>query len=108
MKILKKATVTTTSNGTFDIQIEDWSEDYPGTYAYGSTLATYPISKVDVVGPFAPKRGQKFRCAFEFKDNENAEAAFTLLERNDIDLENLRGYLREWKHLPCLTGVVAD
>lgn len=38
MKILKEGI---TPEGVY-IRVEDWSEDYPGTYAYGEMLAAYP------------------------------------------------------------------
>ena len=58
MQIIRKET---TPNGT-DIQIEDWSEDYPGTFKKNATIGIYPIALNSIYHdegfPEYPKRGE--------------------------------------------------
>lgn len=83
MKILWKKTIATEDNGTFDIQIEDWSEDYPNIHAYGDVLATYPVSKASVDRPFGPRLGHIFRCAFKFWWKRRSKACCLLFGNGD-------------------------
>lgn len=80
MNILRKGK---TPNNT-DIQIEDWSIDYPNLKNF--IIGFYPVSKESVYRedkphftPY-PKRGKTFRCAFEFETLEEAMEAFEQLE----------------------------
>lgn len=104
MTVLWKKTITTKENGTFDIQCEDWSKDYPDTFTYGSMLAAYPKSKASVEGYFAPRRGRTFRCAFHFGNNSDVEEAMRKLENGETELADYEQYLENSKYLVCLTG----
>lgn len=104
MKILRKETITTAGNGTFDIQLEDWSEDYPDTFMPGNVIAAYPISKVDIGTPFGPRRGQKFRCGFWLPDGNRAQEAFSKLVAGSAELTDYATYMERMSYLPCLTG----
>ena len=104
MTIIKKATVTTRFNGTFDIQVEDWSKDYPDTFMLGSSLAAYPVSKVDTEAYFGPKRGRKFRCDFHFPDGNKAMKAFEALIEGKAELSDYLEYINRRDYIPCVTG----
>jgi len=108
MEIIWKKRVTTTENGTFNLQLEDWSKDYPGTYPYGSTMAAYPISKADAGGTFGPRRGFAFRCAFNFPNVEAAQTAAEAIAHAGAELSWYAHYLDFKEYLPCLTGNVND
>lgn len=80
MNILRKGK---TPNNT-DIQIEDWSINYPNSKSF--IIGFYPVSKESIYRedkphfiPY-PKRGETFRCAFEFETLEEAITAFEQLE----------------------------
>lgn len=106
MEIIWKKRVTTTENGTFDLQLEDWSKDYPGTFPYGSTMAAYPIAKADGSTYFSPRRGQPFRCAFYFPNREVAGDAAEAIAFRGAELSWYADYLDRKDYLPCLTGNV--
>lgn len=97
MKILNKAVLP---NGT-NIQIEEWSEDY-SFYPYGATLATYPKSKVNIDGQFAPKWNKTFRCDFKFNNHEEALQAYNDLILGNKVLSDYANYLDDKKHLQCI------
>ena len=61
------------------IQIENWSEVYPGLQN-PFTVAAYPISKADIIGYFSPKTGQEFRAGFDFPTMQAAETVFAALD----------------------------
>ena len=73
MKVLK----TGKSADGSDMLIEEWHENY-SFMPYGSTLAFYSISKATHEGPFAPKKGERYRFSFIFPDHEKADTAFTI------------------------------
>ena len=104
MKILWKKTIATEDNGTFDIQIEDWSEDYPNIHAYGDVLATYPVSKASVDRPFGPRLGHIFRCALSFGGNAEAKLAAYFLEMGISQLAEFANELENPSYYRCLTG----
>lgn len=91
MKVLIKETM---SNGT-DIQIEDWSSDYSKSFVVGF----YPVSKESIYReakphftPY-PKRGESFRCAFNFETLEDALIAFSdLIKGNKTFSDYLDNY----------------
>ena len=92
MKLLK----TAKSAGGVDIQIEEWHENY-SFMPYGSTLAFYTESRATHKGQFAPKAGESYRFSFEFPSNEEAEAAFTELERGSKEFSD---YIEFWAGRP--------
>jgi len=97
MKVLKTGTM---SNGTH-IQIEDWSEDY-SFMPYGSTLASYPKSKVTHEGQYSPKGNEIYRFSFDFNSNDEAETAFSDLLDGSKKLSDLEGFLREREYKDCI------
>lgn len=104
MEIIWKKQVTTKENGTFDLQLEDWSKDYPGTYPYGSTMAAYPESKADVGGEFGPRIGNTFRCVFDFPNRQMAGEAAEAIAYQGAELSWYADYLEKKLYLICLTG----
>lgn len=93
MNILKKGK---TPNNT-DIQIEDWSLNYPNSNRKFN-IGFYPVSKENIYRedklhftPY-PKRGETFRCAFEFETLEEATAAFEQLENGTKDFSDYLNY----------------
>ena len=83
MQIIRKET---TPNGT-DIQIEDWSEDYPGTFKKNATIGFYPMALNSIYHdegfPEYPKRGETFRSEFDFNTEEEAKEAFDSLQSGE-------------------------
>ena len=71
MKVLKKEQI---GKSTF-IQIEEWHNDYD-FIPYGSTIAIYKQSTKTAGGAFGPRAGENYRFQFDFKSNEEAEAAW--------------------------------
>ena len=69
------------------IQVEHWD----GKYAIGA----YPVSKESVYNeahphfPPYPKRGETFRCHYDFSSLEEAETCFEALKRGDISLKDI-------------------
>jgi hypothetical protein len=83
------------------MQIEDWSKDY-SFYNYGCTLATYPKSKANQKGQFAPKSGEVYRFDFQFNSFEETEKAFKELIDNKKILGDFKDKLRDKKYLDCI------
>lgn len=105
MKIIEKAIVTTKNNGTFDIQIEDWSNDYPDLFMPDSLLVAYPVAKVSSGSSyFAPKLGEKFRCEFYMPDRDRAMLAFNALINGTAELDDYLKYMHKSEYIPCVTG----
>ena len=87
MKIIEKAIMP---NGT-EIQLEDWSKDYPGTC--GLTIAAYPIAKNTSKYRWV-KSGEKFRLDISMNKysgytNENVKVDFEALKNGEKQLEDL-------------------
>lgn len=76
MKVLEK---TKTPRG-IDIQVEDWSENYPELYNYGDTIVAYP-PKIE-----NPKDG--FRLELRFKDEDEVVKVLKLLESGERKLRD--------------------
>lgn len=79
MEIIKKG--ITPEN--IDIQLENWSKDYPTIYKGATVIAAYPTSKLSVPhyinNHFThdyPKRGEKFRLSITFPTSKEAQAAY--------------------------------
>ena len=99
MQVIRKGT---TPNGTH-IQIEDWSESYPGTCKKNATIGFYPMALHDIIDednphfPAYPKRGETFRSEFSFNTEEEAKEAFNALqigEKSFMDfLDNYSNYV---------------
>lgn len=81
MKVLKKSK---TLSG-IDIQIEDWSENYPELCSYADTIAAYP-PKIE-----NPKDG--FRLLLRFNGEDEALEALKSLESGE---KKLRDYQKEF------------
>lgn len=92
MKVLRTGTA---ADGTA-MQIEEWSENY-SFMAYGATLAFYRESKATHTGSYAPKAGVKSRFSFDFKNNEQAEQAFSDLAAGTKDFKD---FLEYWGEKP--------
>ena len=108
MNVIWKMKVTTTENGTFDLQIEDWSKDYPGVYPYGNTMVAYPESKCSLDGSFAPRRGERFRCAFNFPNHALALDTAETIALGEGELSWFIQYLEKQDYQSCLTGNVSS
>lgn len=97
MKVLERGTMP---NGTH-IQIEEWNENY-NFMPYGSTLATYPKSKMSHAGSFAPKGNENYRFSFEFETNEEAQTAFNDLKEGNKELSDFKMFMRDKKYIDCI------
>lgn len=90
MKIIKKSTMSdaTQKKHATKIQIEDWTQDYPGIYKCYS-IAAYPISKENSEYGFI-RRNHTFRLGLEhFSSNEEVFDVFERLENGTLALEDL-------------------
>lgn len=67
MKILKKAMTP----GGIQIQLEDWSEDFPGTFQFGATIAAYP------------RKYMRRRAAIDFQHHQDALSVFDALQNGN-------------------------
>ena len=83
------------------LQIEDWSNDYD-FLPRGSTLAAYPLSKVDLDGQFAPKRNKEFRVSFNFDSELEAKQAFNDLSAGSKQLVDFKGCINNPKKIECI------
>ncbi len=83
------------------IQIEDWNGEYD-FMPFASTLAAYPISKVDINGEFFPKRNKKFRASFNFDNEEEAKQAFNGLESGANKLIDFKENFNNPKNIECI------
>ena len=97
MKILQKGQMP---DGT-DVQREEWQENYD-FMAYGATVAAYPIAKESINRPFAPKIGEKFRCAMYFDSTEKAEECFEQLKNGEKTLKDFKGNFEKPDRIICL------
>ncbi|MBP2015735.1 hypothetical protein [Anaerococcus degeneri] len=87
MQVLEK---TKTPRG-IDIQIEDWSENFPEVYGYSDTLAAFPKT---ITNP-----DNQVRLEIQFKSYEEAKEAMKALEAGEKELrdyrENFNSYSNE-------------
>ena len=97
MKVLKTGTMP---DGTH-IQIEEWNENY-NFMPYGSTLASYPKSKVSHEGSFSPKGNEIYRFEFDFNSNNEAEIAFNDLLNGIKNLSDFKTHLSKQKYADCI------
>ena len=104
MKVICKGKAITQNNGKFDIQIEDWSKDYPGTFSPNDTLATYPVATTDHNSYFGPRRFQRYRFDFRFPEGDMAMEAFNALCNGEAELNDYFEYINRKDFIPCLTG----
>ena len=100
MVILKKGI---TKNGV-DIQIEDWSKDYPKTFAYGTTIVLYPTAKRSVMnGVFEyPKMNERFRLSFDAKDNYEANEIFKNLVSGEKQIFDYKNRIKQDKKIEAI------
>lgn len=89
MKILEKGKA---AEG-YDIQIENWNENY-SFLRYGDTLVAYPKAKISLPWIFGAKRGETFRCEFNFSCYAEAQEAFKALATGQATLTDYAEYLR--------------
>jgi len=97
MKVLK---IGKMPNGT-EIQIEEWHENYD-FMPYGSTLASYPKSKMSHEGAFAPKGNMEYRFSFNFASNEEAKTAFENLLNSKTVLSDYRDKIDRKEYADCI------
>lgn len=100
MKIIKKGKFP---DGT-DLQLEDWSEAYPGVFQKNATVSAYPVAVCSLPGQFSPKIGEKFRAQFEFDTGEQAKEAFRALLAGEKSLVDYAPLLWNKNYAPCLGG----
>lgn len=100
MEILQKGT---TPNGV-DIQIEDWSKNYPNVYSYGTTIALYPTAKRSVnKGGFEyPKMNERFRLSFELKSNFEAKEIFEKFLSGEMDILDCKYFISDKRLLEAI------
>jgi len=97
MKILLKGKM---KNGT-EIQIEEWHENY-SFMPYGSTLASYPLSKISIQGQFAPKANERCRIAFSFESEEETKQAFDNLINGKNNLADYKENITDLRYKDCI------
>ena len=78
MQVLEKTKTTR----WIDIQIEDWSENFPEVYEYGDTLAAFPKT---ITNP-----DNQVRLEIQFKSHEEAKEALKALEAGEKELRDYR------------------
>lgn len=83
------------------IQIENWNEEYD-FLAPKSTLAAYPISKADLDGQFAPKKGRTVRVSFNFESETEARQALRELTRGTKQLIDFKEYINDPRKIECI------
>lgn len=83
------------------IQIEDWHEDYK-FFAPKSTLAAYPISKVNMNGEYSPKINRPFRASFNFDDEKTTKQAFNELKEGSKQLIDFKEHINNPDKLECI------
>lgn len=79
------------------IQIEDWNEDY-SFMEYGSTIGTYPISKMGYDEQFTPKKGKTWRIQYNFKSNKEAKKVYNELINGVKTLKDIEDNLHDAKY----------
>ena len=97
MKVIEKGIMP---DGT-EVQIEDWNENY-SSIPYGSTIASYPISKMSHKGHFSPKGNEKYRFAFDFKSFEETREAFCNLVSGNKVLTEFKRNLTIKEYADCI------
>jgi len=85
-----------------DIQIEDWSENYPNVHKFGDLVVAYPISKYITLDEHI-RQGERFRCELNFKTHEQALEAFENLKNGTKTLLDYDLYINI-KHYKLLGG----
>jgi len=83
------------------IQIEEWNENY-SFMPYGSTLASYPKSKVSHEGSFSPKGNVTCRFSFDFESEEKAKKAFNDLLLGTKELADFKENLSRKEYSDCI------
>lgn len=97
MKVLEKGIMP---DGTV-IQIEEWNEDYK-FLSYGSTLATYPKSKISLEGQFSPKANERYRFELKFDSYKETKEAFQNLIEGKIVLSDFKDKLYDRRYVDCI------
>lgn len=97
MKILQTGILP---NGTH-IQIEEWNENY-SFKPYGSTIASYPKSKISHEGNFAPKGNEIYRFEFDFESHEETKRAFNELVTGQKTLVDFKDKLYNKRYADCI------
>lgn len=97
MKVLLEGVMP---NGT-PIQIEEWNENY-SFVPYGSTIASYPKSKMSHEGSFAPKGNQVYRFQFNFNSDDEAKTAFNDLLSGVKALSDFKDKMYNPKYADCI------
>ena len=104
MKIIKKGAMPDGTN----IQIEDWSEDYPGTYARAETLAAYPVATkthwrdTGSCNIAYPRERERFRASFNLGSEDAANSAFAALLAGEAKLKDFAEKMHDPQYSECL------
>ena len=104
MKIIKKGVMP---DGT-SIQIEDWSEVYPGTYVKAETLAAYPVATkthwrdTGSCNIAYPRERERFRASFNLGSEDAANAAFVALLTGEAQLKDFAKNMHDPQYAECL------
>lgn len=102
MITLAKGHITDQKRREFTIQVEEWFDDYPNIMAY--VVGVYVKAIADGSGYFAPRRGNKFRCAFEFWSEVEAMEMYNNIISGTKELEDYAQHLEHKDYYVCLTG----
>jgi len=97
MKVLERGNMP---NGT-DIQIEEWNENYD-FFSYGSTIGSYPKSKMSHEGAFSPKGNMIYRFQFDFKSAKEAKEAFENLKNGITQLADYKDKMYNPEYADCI------
>jgi hypothetical protein len=97
MKVLKTGIMP---NGTH-IQIEEWNENY-SFMPYGSTIASYPKSKMSHDGAFSPKGNQVYRFDFNFESEQETKCIFDSLLNGEKGLADIKTNLNRKEYADCI------
>ena len=98
MEVIKRGKLV---NG-IDMQIEDWSKDYPSIYKKSDVVVVYPIAMASSEYGWV-LAGDTFRCAFHFENEEEAKKAFDNLQRGKTRPEDYADYT-DLRHRRYLLG----
>jgi len=97
MQVIKKGI----AKDNFKIQVEEWNENY-NFIPHSSTLAIYKLSKSSHKGQFAPKGGEIYRFQFDFKTEEEANAAFNDLVSGNKNITEFISNLNDPSYKDCI------
>ncbi len=80
---------TTMPDGT-EIQLEDWSNEFPSSTNLWWAVGAYPVAKHSSGRLFGPRRNQEFRLTISFAEESDARECFRKLESGEAELLDYR------------------